>query len=119
MEFTEFDNYEKHHKTGSNYICNPPVTDTDVDYVVLCPVKEDFLSEAAHHGWEVHSDEDYPEDDDFCSVRNGNVNLIVTESIEFYGRFVTATELCKRLNTMEKSERVSIFQGILYGNLSA
>ena len=34
MEFTEFDTYVTHHRTGSRYICNPPAIGTDDDYLV-------------------------------------------------------------------------------------
>ena len=119
MEFDKIIGYVKHHKTGSNYICNPPVSDTDVDYLVFTWDKSNYLFQCAKNGWDVHSDDDYPENDDFCSVRNGNINLIVTECEWFYGRLVTATECAKKLNLLDKADRVSLFQGILYGNTSA
>lgn len=117
MELTNFDSYIKHSLTGSAYICDPPVSDTDIDYLVLTDDKSDFLDEASRKGWSVHSDDDYPECDDFVSVRKGRINLIVTEDLYFYGRFRTATELCREINVLEKSRRVEIFQGVLYGNI--
>jgi len=119
MEFTEFDNYVKHSQTGSRYICDPPVEDTDDDYIVLTEDKACFLSESAANGWDVHSYDDYPEDDDFVSLRKGVVNLIVTECDVFYGRFVTATNAAKKMNLIDKTDRIKFFQGVLYGNLSA
>lgn len=117
MDFTKFDTYVSHHRTGSRYICNPPVVGTDDDYVVKTYDKASFLDEASANGWAVHSDDDYPEDDDFVSVRLGDVNLIVTEQDEFYGRFVTATNIARAMNLTNKDDRISLFQGILYGNI--
>jgi len=116
-EFKDIKAYEKHHITGSSYICNPPVIDTDIDYVVLVYDKCEALSELAASLWNVQSDDDYPENDDFCSVRKGNVNLIVTECDQFYGRFVAATEISKKLNLTNKPDRINLFRSVLYGEL--
>lgn len=39
----------KKHRTGSNYICDPPVTNTDKDVVILS--KPDYESTLEAEGW--------------------------------------------------------------------
>ena len=43
-------------------------------------------------------------------------NIIITESRKFYNRFKAATHIAKKLNLLEKRERICLFQGILYDN---
>jgi hypothetical protein len=54
---------------------------------------------------------------DFMSWRSAEkVNLIVTASAAFAARHRVATALCKRLNLMDKADRIALFQAVLYGN---
>lgn len=102
--------------TGSRVICNPPPLDTDKDFVVLIhgPVSEFIDDLTGNHGWE--SDTKYP-GSDFTSLRRGKVNYIVTESEDFYKKFVLATKIAKSLNLTDKKDRVTLFQGVLYKNV--
>jgi len=45
------------------------------------------------------------------------INVILTSSEYFHSRHKIATAICKRLNVQNKSDRIFIFQGILYGTL--
>lgn len=45
---------------------------------------------------------------DWCSVRRGNVNLMLTQSKEFFNGYVSAMEVCKALNLQTKYERVIV-----------
>lgn len=101
--------------TGSNYICNPPVNDTDIDTVIL--VKEGYEESLAGLGWEPTlapdgSDETYCNNGDFKSWRKGNKNYIVTSIPDFYKKFVIATKAAKALNLLKKEQRIYLFQCI-------
>lgn len=100
----------KSHPTGSNYICNPPVTDTDIDTVLL--VKEGYETSLADLGWDLG--ENYGALSEFWSWRKDDKNYIVTTNPVFYKRFVVATKACKAINTLSKSARIAVFDAILY-----
>jgi hypothetical protein len=109
--------------TGSREICNPPPTETDQDYIVL--VKEDFfgdfICELGSVDWETEGSEIFDEYDpargpEWKSMRHGEVNIIATPDAQFYRRFVAATEFAKKLNLLEKADRITLFQAVLYGN---
>lgn len=108
---------------GSRVTCDPPPLDTDEDYLVL--IKWDswgpFRDEMKALGWgcgEGGEGEEYIEDEiEFRSLRKGELNLIVTESGDFFDRFMKATRIARRLNLLEKGDRISLFQAILYGRV--
>jgi|SRR6185312_117840 len=98
--------------TGSNYICNPPVNNTDIDTVIL--VKEGYEPALAELGREPTlvtdgSDETYCNNGDFKSWRKGNKNYIVTSYPDFYKKFVIATKAAKALNLLNKEQRIYLF----------
>lgn len=117
---------------GSRVTCNPPVVGTDQDVLVLVKYIEssvieqvsstDFASahkevDAMHRdlrygGWVLGGSGDH--DDDFESWTHGDINLIITASVEFYNLFVCATALCKKLNIMDKEDRKAVFRSVLY-----
>lgn len=114
---------------GSRVTCNPPAVGTDQDVLVLVKYIEgtanalDSSPEAwrevdamhrdlRHSGWLLGGSGDH--DDDFESWTHGDVNLILTDSEEFYSLFVCATALCKKLNIMDKEDRKAVFRSVLY-----
>ena len=100
--------------TGSNYICNPPVTDTDKDYLIL-PVEGEFDNlivslqdddwEAPHKGYE---------DSNFISLKKRLgatlINLIIIRSEVEFDAYVYATKIAKELNLREKDDRIKLFE---------
>lgn len=99
--------------TGSNYICNPPVTGTDIDTVLLVrPGYEDSLKSEGFCYY--MSEHEYDSLGSFVSWRKGNQNYITTEVEDFYNKFVFATEIARLLNLKIKQDRVKLFQAILY-----
>lgn len=116
MVINFYDDYIiKSNPTGSNYICNPPVTNTDIDTVVLA--KPGYESHLAALGWEPHSGEGYEVmGGDFVSWRKGNKNYIVTVDPEFYKKFVLATRISKMLNLLNKEDRIFMFKLVLHGD---
>ena len=102
---------------GSRVTCNPPPTDTDEDFLVCC-----FNGSADSHlkeqGFKQEgSPQFYTGNDDgqFKSFRRGETNVIVTPFLEFFEKFRAATHIAKRLNIMAKSDRIALFQAVLYG----
>lgn len=94
-----------YHPTGSAYTCNPPVTDTDEDWICYTDTGEPWrIQEALEKDGFVTSEDqgDYP---DCISYRKGNVNIVVVFEAELYYNWVKATEVCKYLNLMEKQDR--------------
>jgi hypothetical protein len=108
---------------GSRITVNPPPDETDEDYLVLVPDNNQIISglvseldDLGFH-WEGH--EHYQDAaGTFMSWRSkDNVNLIITRDKEFHRRHLAATDICKRLNLKNKSDRIALFQAILYGNI--
>lgn len=125
---------DKMQPVGSRVTCNPAPTDTDEDYLLLIPddggdedapawTKYNNLTFYLHqNGWErggslVAGDVDLPAEARFESYTLGHLNLIVTMSSEFYRRFMAATYVAKRLNLLNKPDRIALFQAVLYGNI--
>lgn len=114
--------WERIEHVGSRVTCDPMPLETDDDYIVLAlPGCRDQL-ESALLNWipggseildEVNS---VPPDGRFRSYRLGEINLIVTESPVFFQRFMAATSVAKRLNLLDKRDRIALFQAVLYGN---
>lgn len=105
---------------GSRVTCNPAPLDTDEDFLVEILRNERDVSQvvnalgALRFHWE--GGEHYQmAADTFMSFRRGNINLIVTANKLFADRHRTATWLCKRLNLLNKQDRIALFQAVLYG----
>lgn len=110
------------HPTGSWFTCDPPVLDTDEDWLVLVKDLIAFQFEAKQDGWEdcLHEDarSQYNMEEGcgmyWIAVRKGKVNLIVTNDEAYYLRSVGATLLCKQLNLQDKDERIKLFRSIKF-----
>lgn len=107
---------------GSRVTCDPPVVGTDADYLVLVDSHNDFRPLALSLGYEVGGslvlDTASPLDaeDRFSSYTNGEINLIVTSDVDFADRFIAASSVAKRLNLLNKGDRIALFQAVLYAN---
>jgi len=113
-------------KVGSRVTCSPPPLDTDEDFLILVKSGEKFEKEVADLYY-IKGGSDIPHEDNilssedrfmsFVKVIDGVcVNLIVTESLIFFDRFMIATHVSTKLNLMNKEQRIMLFQAILYGN---
>lgn len=110
--------------TGSRYICEPPVMDTDMDIVVLVyefgkgvnaliqDLGYDFDPNAQAGDYEL----DMLSPSGFMSLRKDDVNLIVTSDNGFFAKFRIATVKAKAANILDKEERKALFQRVLYAN---
>jgi hypothetical protein len=105
---------------GSRVTCNPAPTDTDRDYLVEVKRFDDFdraLEIIMENGFHPEGGDHYRNSDfDFQSWRFGEINLIVTYKEWFATRHRSATMVCRSLNLMDKSDRIALFQKMLYGN---
>lgn len=98
--------------TGSSYICNPPVTDTDIDFVIYSQDWDKLHDWCEKNAFKTNF-EDYGIEA-FRSYKRGVLNLIVTEDPIFYKRFVKATEIAKKLNLLDKQQRITLFDFVMY-----
>jgi hypothetical protein len=111
--------------TGSNYICNPPVMDTDIDTVFL--VHQQFYAPGAEvpikysdilslNGWTPCVGEGSEVlGGDFTAWRKGNKNYICTTDPVYYNKYVKATKICKMLNLLNKEDRIFMFKLVMGG----
>jgi hypothetical protein len=101
------------HPTGSNYICDPPVNDTDIDYVVYYKdfgmIPRKWERPASSPGYETEK----PEVGNSLSLRWYNYNLIAVSTEDLFNRWVKATEIAKDLNLLKKRDRISLFDAIV------
>lgn len=108
------DTVRKSWPTGSRYICDPPVLNTDKDTVILVNGFLDWETALLNEGWE-RDGKDYGElRSDFTSYRKGDENYVVTEDEDFFRKFVVATEGAKEANLLDKEKRVLFFQRIFF-----
>lgn len=107
---------------GSRVTCSPAPTDTDQDFLILTPAENAVVSKVvgklsdADFKWEGSEHYQTVAATHFMSWRKGDVNLIVTASKGFAKKHRAATSVCKRLNLLEKPDRVAVFQAVLYAN---
>lgn len=101
---------------GSRFTTMPPPSDTDADYLII--VKEgtlyNVLDNLEKHGFTDNSEE-YGKELQFHAMRHGIYNLLVTEDIIFFRRFLAASAWCRHINMTDKEERIKFFKSVLYG----
>jgi len=116
----------KYELVGSRVTCDPAPTDTDQDVLVLTNDQlwaEHLGTGLAASGFEKGGSDcgnqaDYMANTpmSFQSFTLDDLNLIVTFDPEFYRRFMAATGVARHLNLLDKQDRVTLFQAVLYGN---
>lgn len=120
---TVYLNADKVMPVGSRVTCNPAPTDTDIDYLVFTTNPYKLRDAVFLDGYELGGsrllDAECPLDsqDRFSSYTKGEVNLIVTSDKQFFDKFVVATHVAQKLNLLQKSDRITLFQAVLYGNI--
>lgn len=108
------------YQTGSSVICNPPVLDTDVDFVISTTEETKLHKFLISKGFEQSCEDEEEYDmtsEGFTCYRKSNVNLIVTTNYNWYLKWVEATKLAKKLNLLQKEQRITLFKYILYGEI--
>lgn len=103
------------HPTGSNYTCNPPVTNTDIDFYAFTNVGRDAMNQhILDDGWESCVTEIQSQayvntpgfGKEWMAYRKDNFNLMIVYDTQHFARCVAATEMCKALNLLSKQDRV-------------
>lgn len=102
-------------RTGSSWTCNPPVNSTDVDFI--CHINDFYILELLdREGWEYNGS--MLSCNTFHSFKKTIddivYNLIITEDKNFYEKFSLATAVCKKLNLLNKQDRVDVHAAFLY-----
>lgn len=104
--------------TGSRFICNPPVMNTDIDYLVLVNNRktyEKFLQTQGFTSCLEDPESQYPEESGWSAWRKGELNLMVSDDIVWYLRSVAVTHLAKEMNLWKKSDRIDLFATVRDG----
>ncbi len=104
--------------TGSRVICKPPPVDTDEDWVCFSHRYQKAIDGLESEGFVSEGHPEFYTGNDrgnFRSLRRGRLNLILTDQLEFFNLFVSATELARRFNLRNKADRIALFQVVLYG----
>lgn len=110
------------HPTGSAYTVNPPVMNTDQDWLVLVEDFNGAVEQLIAGGWELCCGKDddgremYKGDPNYSTtwyaLRNGVFNVMLTADPTWYIRAVAATLVCKALNLKDKEERKQLFRSV-------
>ena len=101
---------------GSRRTCNPPPTDTDDDYLVLCKDKDQTVRSLKDLGFEPPENiEEYIALDacNFTSLRFGELNFIVTDDVIWFDKFLTASYFAKKYNLTNKADRIELFESVM------
>lgn len=99
-------------KTGSSYICDPPVTDTDIDEMFLVYSLEEVDLELIALGWTKCGINEYALNS-WSAYRKENLNALITDNVDHYDKFEAATELAKKRNLQNKQDRINLFNRIV------
>lgn len=103
---------------GSRRTCNPPPTNTDDDYLVLCSDAKQAVRSLKELGFEPPENiEEYValHTCSFTSLRFGELNFIVTDDVRWFDKFLTASYFAKKYNVTDKKDRIELFDGIMRG----
>lgn len=92
----------------------------DHDFAVLVPVQSQFLGLQQSLAEQVNPwsfcSEDYKDmTAEWTSLRRNSVNLMITQSLQFFNDYCKAMEVCKVLNLVHKRDRIAVCQIIRDG----
>lgn len=103
---------------GSRITCVPTPINTDEDWLVLVRDNGKAAVALSQAGYTLDNPNNHyrPEQAVFNSWRGPNAqNLIVTDDWDWHRKFLAATSIAKRLNLLQKADRIALFQAVLYG----
>jgi len=105
---------------GSRVTCYPAPKNTDADWLIL--VDDNFfpygIGKLTSVGFELDDSGLHylPQQSTFNSWRGcDELNLIITTNFTWHNKFLEATGEARRLNILDKKERIQLFQKKLYG----
>lgn len=99
--------------TGSRVICNPPVLNTDNDWLVYVPasLRYNAINFLEDNG-ATHSEEQDSYPDGVC-FRYGDINPILIWDYKIFYRWVATTYWAAKLNLQDKELRTSVFAALV------
>ena len=104
--------WKVYQRVGSRVTCNPPPENTDEDWIVL-DLDKSLANHLDESGWDYGGSMN--SDDTFASYKKEYVNVICAFTRKEFDSFLLATALAKKLNVLPKSDRVALFDAIMYG----
>jgi hypothetical protein len=116
---------EQYFLGGSQYICDPPpASNTDIDWFILVKqgcwediegiiLQEDYLR-ANNYSRPFVSFKQIPTIGRALTL-SMPVNLVLTTQAVWYEKMKLSTDVCKRLNLLEKEDRKLVFHAIVFG----
>lgn len=117
FKFVAGDNCVMWADVGSRVTCDPAPTDTDRDVLVLCkPGEVRGISDLIYLAGGELCGQGYGEFEDgygILPVRLGDDNYLLTESAEYFWRFVAVTTFAKKMNFLDKAVRKELFAAAL------
>lgn len=108
--YTPFDEPITIAPTGSRVICDPPVMDTDEDWLVYMPEQCMDMATAALEACGATFNPEQTHYPDGVVMWIGNINVILIHDYAIFYRWVIATYWAKQLNLLAKEDRVRYFQ---------
>jgi hypothetical protein len=97
--------------TGSAIVCDPPVTNTDVDLVIYVDSRAEAHGHMLLMGYTVCGDyENCASLGTFQAYRKGALNVIVVDQRSVFLYWQHATRIATELNITEKSDRIFFFE---------
>lgn len=104
------------YRTGSNFICDPPVCDTDIDIIILVDRLDQASQVYIDNGWTETiigpENKGYKIEQGYGvwwkSFKQDNINHIIISNSVMYIKWVAATLLAKELNLTNKTHRVCL-----------
>lgn len=112
---------DKAEPCGSRVTVYPAPRNTDADFLIEIQQAEvsGMVARLASEGFKWEGATEHYQDvagNTFMSWRKGEVNLIVTSNGDFAAKHRVATALCKRLNLLDKQDRIAVFKAVLYAS---
>jgi hypothetical protein len=108
---------------GSRVTCVPAPANTDQDFLLLVTKSQvaavdSLLSAVSFEVGGSRPGNTLAVDalGSFRSYKHDDINFIITTDMNFFSLFMAATSVAKRLNLMNKADRIALFQAVLYGN---
>lgn len=116
-------------ETGSRVICNPPVMDTDRDFVIYTDNQRALRKELEFLGYtysskdmekyKLKATDPFEMYNSFDAYRHPDTdeNLIVVSNTQDFRRWRVATQVATKLNLTNKNHRIILFRAIRSGGL--
>lgn len=84
----------------------------DIDFAVLLktygPEIHEFVHDRVAEGWHNCGGDYDTNGQEWCAIRKGKLNLMLTQSMDFFAGYLRATEVCKALNLTKKDDRILV-----------